>query len=228
MIFFARRLVYYIQRKYIMIRNSTVKIKPKSRVDLKSSFEGKNSIGEATVFGGKLGFASYIGPNCIIRGKVGRYSCIGSNVKVIDSTHPASTFTSIHPMFYSLLKQNGYTYVQKQKFEEMLHCSGEKYSVMIGNDVWIGSEVLIMGGIKIGDGAIVAAGAVVTSDVPDYQIVGGVPARVIRPRFDDDTISFLQEFKWWNKGEEWISSHADLYEDIGMFMKNVKAEEKDQ
>ena len=224
----CKKLMYYCIRRYIMMKHRTVRIKTKSRVSLYSRFEGKNSIGEGSTFSGDIGFASYIGPNCIIRGKVGRYSCIGSNVKVIDSTHPASTFTSIHPMFYSLLKQNGYTYVQKQKFEEMLHCSGEKYSVMIGNDVWIGSEVLIMGGVRIGDGAIVAAGAVVTSDVPDYQIVGGVPAKTIRPRFDDDTITFLQELKWWNKGEEWISSHADLYEDIGMFMKNVKAEEKDQ
>ena len=177
---------------------------------------------------GHLGFASYIGPNCIIRGRIGRYSCIGSNVKVIDSTHPASTFASIHPMFYSLLKQNGYTYVREQKFDETVHCSGEQYSAIIGSDVWIGSDVLIMGGVRIGDGAIVAAGAVVTSDVPDYQIVGGVPAKVIRQRFDDDAIAFLKELKWWDKGEGWIASHADAFEEIGGFINMVKAEEDDQ
>jgi acetyltransferase-like isoleucine patch superfamily enzyme len=225
---FLRRLMYFFIRKSIMLKNTTVKIKAKSRVDSNSSFEGKNTIGEGTVFSGHLGFASYIGPSCIIRGRIGRYSCIGSNVKVIDSTHPASSFASIHPMFYSLLKQNGYTYVREQKFNETLHCPGEQYSVMIGNDVWIGSDVLIMGGVKIGDGAIVAAGAVVTSDVQDYQIVGGVPAKTIRQRFNDDAISFLEKLKWWDKGEEWIASHADAFEEIGMFINKVKAEEYDQ
>lgn len=71
-------------------------------------------------------------------------------------------------------------------------------SVIIGNDVWIGSNALVMGGITIGDGAIIAAGAVVTKDVPPYAIVGGIPAKVIRYRFDEPTIRELQELKWWD------------------------------
>jgi len=70
--------------------------------------------------------------------------------------------------------------------------------VVIENDVWIGSNALVMGGIKIGDGAIVAAGAVVTNDVPPYAIVGGVPAKIIRYRFDEATIQELLELKWWD------------------------------
>ena len=67
----------------------------------------------------------------------------------------------------------------------------------IGNDVWIGNGACIMGGIKIGDGAIVATNAVVTKDVPPYAIVGGVPAKVIRYRFDETTIKELLDLKWW-------------------------------
>lgn len=69
---------------------------------------------------------------------------------------------------------------------------------IIGNDVWIGTNALVMGGIKVGNGAIIAAGAVVTKDVPPYAIVAGVPAKIIRYRFNENTIRELQELKWWD------------------------------
>lgn len=70
--------------------------------------------------------------------------------------------------------------------------------IVIGNDVWIGYEAVIMAGVHIGDGSIIAARAVVTKDVPPYTIVGGVPAREIRKRFEPDVIERLQELKWWD------------------------------
>lgn len=73
-----------------------------------------------------------------------------------------------------------------------------KGDIVIGNDVWIGYEAVIMAGVHIGDGAIIAAHAVVTKDVPPYTIVGGVPAKEIRKRFDTDTIKQLQMLKWWD------------------------------
>lgn len=69
---------------------------------------------------------------------------------------------------------------------------------VIGNDVWIGSEAIIMPGVKIGDGAVIGTRALVTRDVEPYAIVGGNPARVIRKRFDDDSIAMLLEMKWWD------------------------------
>ena len=69
--------------------------------------------------------------------------------------------------------------------------------VTIGNDVWIGFEAVILAGVHIGDGAIIGARAVVTKDVPAYTIVGGVPAREIRKRFDTDTIDRLLRLQWW-------------------------------
>ncbi len=72
-----------------------------------------------------------------------------------------------------------------------------KGDIIIGNDVWIGFEAIVMAGVRIGDGAIVAARAVVTHDVPPYTIVGGVPAKVIRKRFDDKVIQKLVTLKWW-------------------------------
>lgn len=67
---------------------------------------------------------------------------------------------------------------------------------MIGNDVWIGYEAVIMPGVTIGDGAIVGTRAVVTKDVPPYTIVGGIPAKPIRKRFSDETISILLKMNW--------------------------------
>ena len=73
-----------------------------------------------------------------------------------------------------------------------------KGDIMIGNDVWIGYEAVIMQGVHIGDGAIIAARSVITRDVAPYTVVGGVPAKEIRKRFDDKTITSLMEIKWWD------------------------------
>ena len=80
-----------------------------------------------------------------------------------------------------------------------------KGDTVIGNDVWIGYEAIIMPGVKIGDGAIVGTRAVVTGDVPPYTIVGGVPAKPIRKRFDDDTIRALENLRWWDWEREKIA-----------------------
>ena len=79
-----------------------------------------------------------------------------------------------------------------------------KGDIVIGNDVWIGYEAVIMAGAHIGNGAIIAARAVVTKDVPPYTIVGGVPARPIRKRFDKETIRQLETLKWWDWSAEKI------------------------
>lgn len=82
-----------------------------------------------------------------------------------------------------------------------------KGNIIIGNDVWIGFEALILSGVSIGDGAIIGSRAVVTKDVPPYTIAAGVPARPIRKRFDDDTISNLIKIKWWNWPDEIITKN---------------------
>ena len=69
-----------------------------------------------------------------------------------------------------------------------------------------------MDGIKIGNGAIVAAGSVVTKDVPDYAIVAGVPARIIKYRFSEDIILYLQNLKWWEKDIDWIKSNIESFQ----------------
>lgn len=72
-----------------------------------------------------------------------------------------------------------------------------KGDIVIGNDVWIGYEAVVLAGVTVGDGAIIGARALVTKDVPTYTIVGGVPARIIRRRFPEDTIAKLLKLQWW-------------------------------
>lgn len=82
---------------------------------------------------------------------------------------------------------------------------GTKGDVVIGNDVWIGQEAMILSGVHVGDGAVIGARAVVVGDVPPYHIVAGNPARIIRARFDAETIERLLAIRWW----EWDDSRIE-------------------
>ena len=98
-------------------------------------------------------------------------------------------------------------------------CSSGK-TVEIGNDVWIGDDVTILGGVTIGDGAVVGTSALVTKDVPPYSIVGGVPAKVIRMRFEQETINRLLDIKWWNWDISKIKQESCEFDDVEKFINN--------
>ena len=87
-----------------------------------------------------------------------------------------------------------------------------KEECVIGNDVWIGSGVTINRKVHIGNGAILASGAVVTKDVPDYAIVGGVPAKIIKYRFPQETIQRLLKIAWWDWREDILKENRHLFE----------------
>ena len=196
-------------------------------IDLDTIFEGYNRLEKKSdIHKSYMGLCSYIGTECVFRSiKIGRYTSIGPRVLNVIGEHPTNTFVSTHPAFFSILKQVGISYTDKQKYVEFRFVDEEKkYCALIGNDVWIGSNVTILDGISIGDGAIIAAGAVVTKDVPPYAIVGGVPAKVIKYRFKQDDIDFLLRLKWWNKGDKWIKNHADFFEDIKLLKQRVGEE----
>ena len=84
-----------------------------------------------------------------------------------------------------------------------------KGDIVVGNDVWIGYEAVLLSGVTIGDGAIIGTRAVVTQDVPPYTIVGGVPAKPIRRRFDDATIDALLALRWWDWPREKLARNID-------------------
>ncbi len=84
------------------------------------------------------------------------------------------------------------------KKEHVRSAWDNKGDIVIGNDVWIGYEAVILSGVSIGDGAVIGTRAVVTKDVPPYTVVGGIPAKEIRKRFDEDTIDKLRQIRWWD------------------------------
>lgn len=202
--------------------NKNIKIASNACVTMDSEFEGYNRIGSYSFYSGHMGYASYIGDHCHVNADIGKFVCIGPRVVVARGNHPTSDWVSIHPAFFSTAKQCGMTFVDKDLFEE------KKQRVIIGNDVWIGDSVILIDGIKIGDGAVIAAGAVVTKDVEPYSIVGGVPAAIIRYRFEkNDIIKKLLKIKWWDRSVDWIGNNADKFNHIEEFLNEMESRNED-
>ena len=179
---------------------------------IRSVLEGYNVI-HGELYDSYIGYASFVSPNSKLDFcSIGRYCSIGNHVHVIRGNHPSREWVSTSPCFFSTRKQSGFSYTKKQHFEEFKWIDEKKkICVEIGNDVWIGDHALIMEGVHIGNGAIIAAGAVVVKDVPDYAIVGGNPAKLIRYRFSEEDIKYLQDLRWWDKDPEIIEKNAGYF-----------------
>lgn len=135
---------------------------------------------------------TYIGRDCLVQNaSIGKFCSIANEVLIGLGKHPLSHF-STSTLFYRTNNTLGIDLVDHNlDFEEYA-------AIAIGNDVWIGARAIIMDGVSIGDGAIVAANSVVTKDVPQFAIVGGVPAKIIKYRFAPDKIQEFIDQDWWS------------------------------
>lgn len=138
--------------------------------------------------------------------KIGDFCSIAENVNfIVDAEHNIDTI-STYPFKVKML--------EKQLFE-----ASTRGDIVISDDVWIGYGATIMSGVNIGQGAIVAAGAVVTRDVPPYAIVGGVPAKIIRYRFDEELIDVLKNIDYSRVTIDDVETHID---DLYSVLKNKR------
>lgn len=182
-----------------------------------STFEMFNSLkNNVSLNSVKLGRFTYISTNTKIQyTTIGKFCSIGPDCKIGLGKHPSNTFVSTHPVFFSLSTQTQMTFVSKNYFDEF-------EPIFIGNDVWVGANSIILDGVIIEDGVIIAAGSVVTEDIPAYAIVGGVPAKIIKYRFNKKEIDRLLEIKWWNMNVDFLKSNFKKFHNINEFLNDIK------
>jgi len=183
-----------------------------SRIDDNVSFYSGSYISQ-----GSVGRYSYLASNGIVNNtKIGSFCSVGPALVCGYGEHPTN-FVSTSPVFFSTRLQCGSTFSDRDYFVESREIS-------IGNDVWIGAGVFIRDGVSIGNGVIIGAGAVVVKNIPDYAVVGGVPATLIRMRYDDDTIARLLDIKWWEWNEDTLREAQPLFaqNDIHRFFQTYE------
>ena len=135
---------------------------------------------------------------------IGAFTSVATGVEITGENHAVDLVTT-HPML-NLRRPGAWD-------------PARNGPVRIGNDVWIGQRATILPSVTIGDGAVIAAGAVVTADVAPYAIVGGVPARTIRSRFDDRVVAQLLDMAWWDWPDHLIDERIDEFYAVEAFVR---------
>lgn len=155
------------------------------------------------VYNSTIGDYSYVTRGTLIQNtKIGKFCSVSENCMIGTPSHPTD-MVSTSPVFLE-----GKNYL-KVNFASIPYRN--TVETVIGNDVWIGANCLIKAGVSIGDGAVIGMGAVVTKNVEPYSIVAGVPARLLRKRFDDDTVKKLLTSKWWSWPDDKLERYGKAF-----------------
>lgn len=220
-------LIYRILNKIKQFNLRMLKSKSNSIISRKATLSNETKIG-LNVYLGAGSFNktviddySYVASGFLDNVKIGKFCSIGNNVNVVPYTHPIK-HVSTSPAFISnslcLMPGSG-KFAKLRCLEEIRLNNG--FYVEIGNDVWISNNVNIKGGVTIGDGAVIGMNSVVLKNVPPYSIVAGVPAKVIKFRFDKKTINQLLKIQWWNFDIDVIKKYGSLFDSPDKFIKKI-------
>jgi len=200
------KLQYVWSKVFKKIRGSAVL---KSSIHPTSKIESGSNIVNTT-----MGKHSFCGYNCDINNtEIGSFCSIANNVVIGGGMHPID-WVSTSPVFYS-----GRDSV-RAKFSEFDRVSMLK--TKIGHDVWIGQNVLIKQGVIIGNGSVIGMGSVVTKNVEPYSIIGGVPAKLIKMRFEEVLVERLLNSEWWNKDDNKLKNAAKYIQNPKMFLTLIE------
>lgn len=155
--------------------------------------------------------------------EIGNFCSIAHDVHFICDSgyHTESEITSF-PLFHHVLSSDDQVSIggKSHKVRDISRSlEPKRQDIIVGHDVWIGPNVTILPGVTIGNGAQIMAGAVVVKDIPDYGIVAGVPAQLVRKKHTEDEISALSEIEWWHWDNQRITaSLSDFYLPLGVFL----------
>lgn len=211
-------ILKYVDEERLLEIKSLIPVKPK----VESS--KKKEVKQIT----ECGKYSY-GPLCNhwLVERVGAFCSFASGSDVVQN-HPTD-YISTHPFLFQsrdcneVFDKDYNQYNDRKWFFEGVLPQGripKLKKITIGNDVWLGKNVIITNGANIGNGVIAAAGTVITNDIPDYAIVAGVPARVIRYRYSKEQINALNRIQWWNWSDDEIRErYMDFYISIEEFIE---------
>ena len=207
-IFIKLNFIYPISKTYSKIHS----ILPKGiRLGANVAIE-ENVIFENSDF--IIGNHVYIAKNTFFAScsEIGNFSSISLDCKIGMRNHPLD-FVSTSPATYNSRRN----FVKQNYFDDSMNSP-----CVIGADVLISSGVIVLSGITIGTGAVIGAGAVVVADVPPYAIVAGVPAKVLRYRFNNEIIKKLLDSKWWTLPDEQLVSLAPLFANPDVFLSELE------
>lgn len=161
----------------------------------------------------QMGRYSFCGYDCqILHCAIGAFCSIAGGVVIGAAEHPMG-WSSTSPVFYADPAS------VKKKFIKAARPADPV--TVIGNDVWIGQNAMIKAGVTIGDGAVIGMGSVLTKDVGPYEIWAGNPARLIRKRFDDETVDALLMSRWWDMDEDALSKYSSYFDKPAALLREL-------